>query len=71
LIFEVVDTTYRQGHFGIWAHRWAGGNIQHLLVDDVHVGTTFHDNFDPPPLLNFQRLGNDIVLSWADTSFGL
>jgi len=71
LIFEVMDATYRQGHFGIWAHGWAGGNIQHLLVDDVQVGTTFHDNFDPPPLLNFQRLSNDIVLSWADTSFGL
>jgi len=71
LILEVVDATYRQGHFGIWAHGWTGGNIQHLLVDDVQVGTTFRDDFDPPPLLNFQRLGNNVVLSWADASFGL
>jgi hypothetical protein len=74
MIFEVTDATYRQGHFGIWAHGLTGvpgGNIQHLLVDDVQVGTMFRDNFDPPPVLNIQRLGGNVVLSWTNAAFGL
>ncbi len=74
LIFEVTDATYRQGHFGIWAHGWTGVpgfNIQRLLVDDVKVGTTFYDNFDQPPTLNIQRLGTEVVLSWTNAAFGL
>jgi len=74
LIFEVTDATYRQGHFGIWAHGWTGvpgWNAQRLLVDDVKVGTTFHDDFDSPPTLDMQRLGNNVVLSWTNGAFGL
>ncbi len=39
LLFEVTDSTYRSGHFGLWSHQ------QEMYFDDVQVGRHFTDDF--------------------------
>jgi hypothetical protein len=45
-----------------------------MEIDDLKIGTSFSDVVDPsssPIPLNFQRIGNDLILSWSDPAFVL
>ena len=41
LIFDVADSTYREGYFGVWDY----GNGGQIRVDDVRIGDIFRDSF--------------------------
>jgi hypothetical protein len=54
-----------------YAFRQTGG-IGAMEIDDLKIGSSFSDVVDPsssPIPLNFQRIGNDLILTWSDSSF--
>jgi hypothetical protein len=60
-----------------YGFRQAGGFDSTILVDDLRVGLTFSaitNSISGSPVaipLNPQRVGNSLILTWSDPSFGL